>query len=185
MSELRIPVTEDDHFLGNPKARVTLVEYGDYQCPHCQAAYPITMGLIRHFESELRFVYRHFPMDTIHPMAVPAAESAEYAGSLGRFWEMHEALFANSRRLSMPLLLLIAAQLRLGPDGLIQALANRTFAEKVAGDFVGGIRSGVNGTPCFFVNGRRHDGGHDAMTMTAAIDAALQGEPAPRLHTRV
>jgi protein-disulfide isomerase len=176
MAELRIAVSEDDHVRGDPNARVTIVEYGDYQCPHCQAAQPVLVGLLKHFGSRLRLVYRHFPIVTIHPMAKPAAEAAEYAGSLGRFWDLHDALYANGHRLSMPTVFLLAAQLSMAPAQLRNALLNHLFAPKVDRDFAGGISSGVNGTPCFFINGRRYDGAYDAISLAAAIDAELGGE---------
>jgi protein-disulfide isomerase len=174
MPELRFPVDESDHVIGDPKAPVTLVEYGDYQCPHCQAVQPVAAGVLRHFGRGLRFAYRHFPLTAIHPMAKPAAESAEFAGSRNIFWEMHEALFANGHRLSVPTLFRIAGQLGLEPAQLRNALTDGTFSAKVDKDFTGGIRSGVNGTPCFFINGNRHDGPHDMMSLAAAIDAASQ-----------
>lgn len=184
MPELRFPVDENDHVIGDPAARVTLLEYGDYQCPHCQAAQPVVTGLLRRFGRDLRLAYRHFPIVSIHPFAEPAAEAAEYAGSMGHFWEMHEALFDNGHRLSLPTLLLVTAQIGLSPEGLRQALVNRSFAAKVEQDFAGGVRSGVNGTPCFFVNGRRQDGPHDTLTLGAAIDEAMRAPPAARLRTR-
>jgi protein-disulfide isomerase len=180
MAELRFPVTEADHVIGDASAPVTLVEYGDYQCPHCQAAHPVVAGLIKHFRRDLRFAYRHFPLTTVHPMAKPAAEAAEFAGSLGQFWTMHDALFANGHRLSLPTLLLIAGQLGLDLDRLRDALAHNRFAAKVEADFAGGIRSGVNGTPCFFINGRRYDGSYEPMSLGGAVQAALGQPSAPR-----
>ncbi|MDB5699691.1 MAG: oxidoreductase [Alphaproteobacteria bacterium] len=177
MSELRIPINENDHVTGDPKAAVTLVEYGDYQCPHCQAAQPAVAAVLHHFGRELCFAYRHFPLTTIHPMAKPAAETAEFAGSLAKFWQMHETLFANSQRLTVPTLLLIAAQVGLDPGQLRGALANHSFAAKVDADFAGGLASGVNGTPCFFINGQRYDGRHDAVSLVATIDAVLHSPP--------
>jgi protein-disulfide isomerase len=170
MAELRFPINEHDHVFGDADAPVALVEYGDYQCPHCQAAQQHVELVLRQFGPDLRFVYRHFPLTTVHPMAEPAAEAAEFAGAHGRFWQMHPALFANGAQLSGAILLALATQLGLDPAELRAALAQRTYAPKVEADFAGGIRSGVNGTPCFFINGRRHDGGYDAMTLSAAIE---------------
>jgi protein-disulfide isomerase len=172
MSELRFPVNENDHVLGAQNAPVTLVEYGDYQCPHCQAAWPQVELVLRHFGDDLRLVYRHFPIATAHPMAKPAAETAEFAGAHGRFWEMHAALFANGAQLSGPVLLALAERLGLDQRDLRAALSNGTYLAKVESDLAGGIRSGVNGTPCFFVNGQRHDAAWDAMTLADAIEAA-------------
>jgi protein-disulfide isomerase len=183
MPELRFPIDESDHVTGSADAPVTFVEYGDYQCPHCQAAQPVVAGLVRHYSGDLRFAFRHFPLVTIHPFAKPAAETAEFAGSRGRFWEMHEALFANGQHLSLPTLLVLADQLGLGAAALRDALSTGRFSPKVEHDFATGVRSGVNGTPCFFINGHRFDGGYDAMSLARAIDSALARAPAagPRI----
>lgn len=172
MSELRIPVNDHDHTMGPADASVTLVEYGDYQCPHCQAAWPQVEMVLQRFGRGLRYVYRHFPISTLHPLAKPAAETAEFAGAHGLFWEMHSALFANGHQLSGPTLGALASQLGLDVAELQEALERGIYAPKVESDFAGGVRSGVNGTPCFFVNGQRHDGGYDAMSLSAAIEAA-------------
>ena len=175
MSELRFPVNDRDHVIGRADAPVTLVEYGDYQCPHCQAAWPQVELVLRHFGPGLRYAYRHFPISTLHPLAKPAAEAAEFAGAHGLFWEMHSAIFANGHQLSGPTLAAIASRLGLDVAELQDALDQGTYAAKVDSDFAGGIRSGVNGTPCFFVNGERHDGAYDAMSLSAAIEAAGSG----------
>ena len=172
MSELRFPITEHDHIIGPADAPVTLVEYGDYQCPHCQAAWPQVELVLKHFGSDLRYAYRHFPISTVHPLAKPAAETAEFAGAHGLFWEMHSALFANGHQLSGPTLGTLASRLGLDVAELQDALDRGTYAARVESDLAGGIRSGVNGTPCFFVNGERHDGAYDAMSLSAAIEAA-------------
>jgi protein-disulfide isomerase len=122
------------------------------------------------FGDRLRLVYRHFPLIEVHPVAGPAAEAAEFAGSRGLFWQMHQSIFANQQRLSVPLLITLAANLKLSPIALRDALAAGTFAPKVRGDFIGGVRSGVNGTPTFFVNGVRHDSPYGAATLPSAID---------------
>ena len=172
MSELRFPITEHDHIIGPADAPITLVEYGDYQCPHCQAAWPQVELVLRHFGRDLRYAYRHFPISTVHPLAKPAAETAEFAGAHGLFWEMHSAIYANGHQLSGPTLAALTSRLGLDVTELRDALERGTYAAKVETDFLGGIRSGVNGTPCFFVNGERHDGAYDAMSLSAAIEAA-------------
>jgi protein-disulfide isomerase len=172
MPELRFPIGEDDHIIGPADAPVTLVEYGDYQCPHCQAAWPEVELVLSHFGDDLCYAYRHFPMSTVHPLAKPAAEAAEFAGAHGLFWEMHSAIYANAHQLSGATLLALASQLGLDIAELREALEQGTYAPKVEADFFGGIRSGVNGTPCFFVNGVRHDGAYDATSLAAAIEAA-------------
>lgn len=174
MPELLFAVTEADHVIGAAEAAVTLVEYGDYQCPHCQAAHPVVAALLRRFGDDLRLAYRHFPLTAIHPMAQPAAETAEFAGSQGRFWDMHDALFANSDRLSAPTLFLLADRLGLDSGALREALADGSFSAKVDKDLVGGMRSGVQGTPTFFINGQWHHGGYDPVSLGGAIGAALR-----------
>src|SRR4030081_1830914 len=155
---LRVPVTPRDHIKGPADAPVTLVEYGDYECPYCGAAHPIVNAIVERFSKELRFVFRHFPMVQVHPFAESAAEAAEFAGAHGRFWEMHDGLYENQEKVGVALLFALAEVLGLPEDGLREALVNGEYLPKVRGDFLGGVRSGVNGTPTFFINGRRHDG---------------------------
>lgn len=173
MSQLRVPVTQRDHILGDANAPVVVVEYGDYQCPFCGAAQPVLAQILAQFGDNLSLVYRHFPLAEIHPFAEPAAESAEFAGSRGVFWQMHRAIFANQHQLSIPFLINLAANLKLPPIALRDALAAQTFASKVQADFIGGVRSGVNGTPTFFVNGRRHDDPYGVATLSSAIEHAM------------
>jgi protein-disulfide isomerase len=181
MSMLRMPVDQRDHIRGGPQARVTLVEYGDYQCPFCAAANPVVHLLEERHGPALRVVYRHFPLNEVHPFAQTAAEAAEYAGEHRLFWEMHDAIFANQPRLSVTLLFAIAGTLKLSQVGLRDSIAQATHADKIAADFIGGIRSGVNGTPCFFVNGRRHEGRASLTELSMAIATAEEAvsEPSP------
>jgi protein-disulfide isomerase len=172
MAMLKTPPSERDHQRGAPDASVVLVEYGDYQCPYCGAAEPVVLELLRTFGEDLQQVFRHFPMAQVHPMAEVAAQSAEFAGSRGVFWQMHEALFANQDELSLPTIFAIAGSLNLPQSALRQALEEQTFAGKVREDFQSGVKSGVNGTPCFFVNGLRHDAGYSFEALSAAILAA-------------
>lgn len=185
MSELRFPINERDHTVGPTDAPVTLVEYGDYQCPHCQAAWPQVEVVLRHFGRDLRYAYRHFPISTVHPLAKPAAECAEFAGAHGLFWEMHSAIFANGHQLSGATLFALASQLQLDVAELRHALEQGNYAPKVEADFMSGVRSGVNGTPCFFVNGERHDGSYAAADLAASINASRQRVPAQRIPIRV
>ncbi len=177
MSDLRVPINDQDHVFGPADAPVTLVEYGDYQCPHCQAAWPEVERVLRHFGDRLRYVYRHFPLWTVHPMAKPAAEAAEFAGAHGRFWDMHAAIFANGHLLSGAMLATLARALGLDPVALQAALEQGVYTPRVDADLIGGVRSGVNGTPCFFINGRRHNGAHDATSLSAAIETATGMAP--------
>jgi protein-disulfide isomerase len=157
MSELKIPVTKHDHIQGDEHAPITLVEYGDFECPHCGHAYPIIKAIQQQFGKQLRFIYRHFPMTQTHPNAQSAAETSEFAGANGRFWKMHDLLFENQKRLGVSLFVELAAVLGLSVPELRIALETGKFTEKVKSEFMGGVRSGVNGTPTFFVNGYRHD----------------------------
>jgi protein-disulfide isomerase len=129
--------------------------------------------VLRHFGDRICFVFRHFPLVEVHPMAETAAESAEFAGAFNVFWLMHELLFANQPQLSPPVILTLAESLGLSGQDLSEALANGTYAAKVQADFIGGARSGVNGTPTFFINGQRHNGSYDAPSLAAAINALL------------
>lgn len=173
MSELKIPVTSKDHIQGDETAPVILVEYGDYQCPHCGHAYPIVKRVQKRLGKRLGFVFRNFPLNEIHPNAEAAAETAEYAGANGKFWEMHDGIFENQGSLSVPMLLELAGELGLSGKGLGDALNSREFAARVKSDFIGGARSGVNGTPTFFINGERFDGAPEFDDLVAAIEAVL------------
>jgi protein-disulfide isomerase len=173
MSTLKIPIGSLDHIQGNAKAACTLVEYGDYECPHCGAAYPLVKQIQKHFGKRLRFVFRNFPLTQMHPSAQAAAEVAEFAESKGRFWEMHDLLFENQDRLGPDLFAELAAKLGLDAGELYRAQAKKTFTDRVRADFNGGVRSGVNGTPTFFINNQRYDGSMDFDSMVQAIDKAL------------
>jgi len=173
MANLKVPVGPADHTLGDERPPVILVEYGDYECPHCGRAHPVVKALRKHFGRQLRFVYRHFPLTQIHPMAEPAAEAAEFVGANGRFWEMHNAIFENQPRLSLPLLAELAQALGLPSEDLLSALESREFLSAIKADFLGGVRSGVNGTPTFFINGYRYEGLNEFEDLAEAIDAEL------------
>src|SRR4030081_2755589 len=134
MSVLKAPVTPRDHILGPANAPVTLVEYGDYECPHCGAAQPIIKLVLEHFGKNIRFVFRHFPLSQVHPSAEAAAESAEFAGAHRRFWEMHDGIYENQDRLGLPLLFALAEALGLSEPDLRAALLNGTYAPQVKRD---------------------------------------------------
>ena len=174
MTKLTVAVSAKDHIQGDPKAPVTLVEYGDYQCPSCGQAYPIVKRLQKHFGKRLAFVFRNFPLSQRHQYAEPAAETAEYAGIHHKFWEMHDLLYENQGSLDDGLFLELSQQLNLDIDKLTQALESKQFEPRVKADFSGGVRSGVNGTPTFFINGQRHDGSYDYESMVEAISLALE-----------
>ena len=172
MAMLRGPVDSSDHPLGPDDAPITLVEYGDYQCPHCARAYPVLEGVRGHFGTKLRFGFRHFPLTENHPYAQAAPESAEYAGAQGRFWEMHDLLYANQDQLDTSLLFALVQSLGLSGQGLREALTDHTFIGKVRRDFLSGVRSGVNGTPTLFINDLRYDGLVDYVPLVASITAS-------------
>lgn len=174
MATLRVPVTSNDHIQGSEDASVTLVEYGDYECPHCGVAYRVVKQLQKHFGPALRFVFRNFPLAEIHPHAESAAEASEFAGANERFWEMHDGIFENQQRLSSKLLSELAASIGLSAEDLRESLASHEYAPKLREDFLGGVRSGVNGTPAFFINGIRQDGAYDFESLAASIARILQ-----------
>lgn len=173
MAVLKTPVGPTDHIQGDKNAPITLVEYGDYECPHCGHAHPIVKLVQKHFGKQLRFVYRHFPLTQIHPNAEAAAEAAEFAGAYGLFWPMHDLIFENQPRLGLPLLFELVKKLGLSTSELRSALETGRFAGKVRSDFLSGIRSGVNGTPTFFINGRRHEGTYELEDLVQDIEAEL------------
>ncbi len=169
MSRLTLAVGPRDHIQGNPDATLTLVEYGDYQCPHCGRAYPIVKAVQKHFGRKLRFVFRNFPLNQAHPNAEAAAEAAEAAGAQGRFWEMHDMLFENQAALSVDDLVVYATNVGLDVKKFAAELEGRKFLPRVKEDFSSGARSGVNGTPTFFINGARFDGAWDEAGLIAAL----------------
>jgi protein-disulfide isomerase len=149
-----------------------LLEYGDYQCPFCGAAYPIVKEVQAQLGDRLRFVFRNFPITTSHPRAEQAAEAAEAAGAQGKFWEMHDTLYENQERLGDEDLHGYAEQLGLDVGRFDADLAGHVHAARVREDFMSGVRSGVNGTPTFYVNGIRYDGGYDLESLLATLEAA-------------
>ena len=173
MTTLKIPVGPDDHSEGPADAPVTMVEYGDYQCPYCGEAYPSVKAVQKRFGKKLRFVFRNFPLTQAHEHAESAAEVAEFAGANGKFWPMHDLLYENQESLGSELYLAAATRLGLSEDGLRKALEDGAYRARIKSDFTGGVRSGVNGTPCFFINGRRLEDAFDAETLGAAIAAAM------------
>jgi protein-disulfide isomerase len=165
---LTVPLSGRDHILGPSTATRTLLEYGDYECPFCAAAHPVVKQVLGSVGDEITFAYRHFPLTQIHPQAELAAEAAEAAGSQGSFWEMHDLLF-ESRRLAPRDLLGHASELDLDVERFAAELDAHAHQTRVREDFLSGVRSGVNGTPTFFVNGIRHNGGWDADSLLRAL----------------
>jgi protein-disulfide isomerase len=168
------PVSSRDHAEGPADAPVTLVEYGDYECPHCGRAYPIVKAVQRRLGPQLRFVFRNFPLANSHPHAQHAAEAAEAAAAQGRFREMHDALFENQEALDDESLARYAEAIGLDRARFERELAGGTYATRVREDFTSGVRSGVNGTPTFFIDGRRYEGPWDEAPLTKALQARLE-----------
>ena len=172
-AELTLPVDEArDHVQGPALAPVTLLEYGDYECPYCGAAYPIVKQVQARLGERLRFVFRNFPIATSHPHAEEAAEAAEAAAAQDRFWEMHDYLYEHQRHLERADLHAYAERLGLDVDRFDRELAQHVYAARIHEDFISGVRSGVNGTPTFYINGKRHDASYELDTLLAALERA-------------
>jgi protein-disulfide isomerase len=171
-ARLAVPVGERDHVRGPATAPVTLVEYGDYECPYCRAAVAIVDELQRVLPDQLRFVFRHFPLENLHPHARRAAEAAEAAASQGKFFEMHAALFEHQSALEDADLLRYAADLDLDVARFGSELDGHAHARRVQDDFRGGVRSGARGTPTFYLDDARYDGVVGVRQLVAAIRAA-------------
>jgi protein-disulfide isomerase len=170
-SKLLLPIQPDDHIQGTPDARYTLVEYGDYECPGCERLFETIQALRRELGDELRLVFRHYPLSGIHPHAQQAAEAAEAAGAQGRFWEMHEILFANQNALASKHLYSYAERLSLDTRRFRNELKHRTYEGRVREDFRRGVANGVYGTPGLFINGVRHNGDLDPNSLLTQLKA--------------
>jgi protein-disulfide isomerase len=155
---LSIPVGPEDHSRGPLDAKLTVVEYGDYQCPYCGQAYPIVEQLFNEFADSMRLVFRNLPLAEVHPHAEAAAEVAEAVALQGKFWEIHDTLFENQRDLSAGALLRYVNDVGADAERATSDIARGAPKQRVEADFEGAIRSGANGTPTFFVNGVRYDG---------------------------
>jgi protein-disulfide isomerase len=166
------PIGPRDHARGRIDAPVVLLEYGDFECPQCARAYPIVRAIERQFGDRLCFVFRSFPLTNVHVFAQRAAEAAEWAATHDAFWPMHDAIYAEQARLSVSHLLAVARRLGLDAAGLEAAWGTHAFVRRVKDVFLGGIESGVQGTPAFFVNGIRQPA-WDAATLVRAIEAHL------------
>jgi len=166
--------------LGSANARAEIVEYLDYECPYCKLANGVVAELLRRFAGDVRYAARHFPLTRMHPHSLLAAQAAEAAGAQGSYWQMHEMLFANQDALELEDILRYADALDLDVRQVAQELADETHVPKVQSDFDSGIRSGVNGTPTFFADGLRVDGGWDLESLSAAIENARSASPGAR-----
>ena len=169
---LSVAVGKSDHAQGPENAPVTLVEYGDYQCPFCADVNPMIKAIAKAMGTQLRFVFRHMPLLEMHPYAQHAAEAAEAAGAQGKFWEMHDAILQQQSELGSDLLHQLAAKIRLDVERFSDDLEARRYRPRVKRDFMSGMRSGVAGTPTFFINGKRYDGALDHASLLSAIGRA-------------
>lgn len=172
-NQLNLPVTERDHIQGPEDAQVVFLEYGDYECPHCLQAHSIIGELQNRLGDQFCYVFRHFPIRTSHPNAQRAAEAAEAAGAQGKFWDMHDKLFENQDNLSDKSLLTYAAEIGLDVERFKREMEDKVYTRKIKEDFRSGVRSGVNGTPTFYINGERYDGPWDVESLVEEIEKPI------------
>jgi protein-disulfide isomerase len=167
------PVSAGDHIQGRADADVTLVEYGDYQCPYCGEAHPVVKRLQKALGKQLRFVFRNFPLTQAHPYALIAAEAAEAAELQGKFWQMHDLIFEHQADLEPDILPSWAEEVGLDLAEFGNAIKQGAVTKRIKEDLLSGTRSGVDGTPCFFINGTRYDGETDYDSLRAALQEQL------------
>jgi protein-disulfide isomerase len=177
---LTLPVGSRDHVQGPADAPITLLEYGDYECPYCGEAYPIVKEIQRRLGGELRFVFRNFPLPNLHPHATLAASAAEAMGAFGKFWEMHDMLYEHQTALTESDLIDYARRLGQPQDKFRTELHRPIYAERVREDFASGVRSGVNGTPTFYINDVRHNGSYALEELLDAIEDHRVSAPEPK-----
>jgi|WetSurMetagenome_2_1015567.scaffolds.fasta_scaffold303682_2 formate-nitrite transporter family protein len=181
MPDLTAEVGPQDHSVGPEDAPVTMVEYGDFECEHCGAAFPVIRRVRGAMGDSLRFVFRQFPLTQSHPHAELAAEASEAAAAQGRFWEMHDLLFEHQDALDRESLVRYAEEIGLDVQLFADSLRNQTYRQEVHEDFLSGVHSGVNGTPTFYINGDRFEGYVDLPGLLEAIRIALNlGAPLHR-----
>ena len=186
------PIDETDHVLGPAEAPVTLVEYGDFQCPHCRAAHFYLKNVLAVMGDDMRFVFRHMPLTQIHPMAQLAAEAAEAAAAQDMFWPMHDLIYENQDLLSPVLLTRLGQRLGLDMQRFTDDVASHRFLPEVKAHFMSAVRSGAAGTPSFFINGEPYEGSFDDESLIDALRFAAQARsphvtkgqhaPRPRAH---
>jgi len=172
--ELAVPVGGTDHVTGAAHAVATVVEYGDFECPNCRQAHPAVKLLLERFSGRLRFVYRHFPLEDVHPHALGAAQAAECAGGQEKFWEMYDLLFANQAHLKPKDLEGYAARLSLDMARYSAEMDDEVYLQRVREQVQGGLDSGVRATPTFFINGRIQDVSFGLRALFDAVDTLLK-----------
>jgi protein-disulfide isomerase len=170
---LAVPISAVDHCQGPEHAAVTLVEYGDFECPNCRQAAPVIKMVQQRFAGRLRFVFRHFPLEIVHPHALLAAQAAECAGTQGKFWEMHDLLFAHQDHLTKDHLLGYAEQLQLNLPNFVAELNDEIYLQRVRENVEGGEHSGVRGTPTFYINSNIQDVSFGFHALIDGIEAIL------------
>ncbi|MGA2664100.1 MAG: thioredoxin domain-containing protein [Nitrososphaerales archaeon] len=171
--KLTLPVGARDHIEGPAEAPLVLVEYGDYQCPYCGAAYPIVKKVQKELGPRLRFVFRNFPITNAHPFAEWAAETAEAAAAQGKFWEMHDYLYENQGSLGDEAFFANhEKKIKLDSAKIAREVSQKAHSGRIEEDYMSGIKSGVNGTPTFFINGSRYDGYPELGPLVAALREA-------------
>jgi protein-disulfide isomerase len=171
--ELSVPVSAADHLLGASHAPVTMVEYGDFECPNCKQAAPAVKLLLERFAGRLRLVYRHFPLEEVHPHALHAALASEAAAAQGKFWPMYDLLFDNQDHLKLPQLRGYAEQLELDMPRFTAEIERGVYLQRVREHIEGGRASGVRATPTFFINGVLHDVSYGLQTLKSGVEEAL------------
>jgi protein-disulfide isomerase len=176
--ELSVPVNATDHVLGAPHAPVTVVEYGDFECPNCKQAQPALKLLLERFAERVRIVYRNFPLEDVHPRALAAAQAAECAGGQGKFWPMHDLLFANQPHLADKNLRACAEQAGLEMARYTAEMDDQVYLQRVREQLKSGMDSGVRATPTFFVNGRIEDVSFGLRALFDAVEQRLRAHRA-------
>ena len=172
--ELAVPVLATDHSLGRSDAAVTLVEYGDFECPNCKQAAPVVKLLLSQFTERLRVVYRHFPLEEVHPQALSASEAAECAGVQGKFWPMHYLLFENQSALKFHHWSEYAQRLELDMARFTSDMNNTVYLQRIREQKQSGEKSGVRSTPTFFINGKLHDVSFGVSSLFDAVEKLLR-----------
>ena len=161
--------TDYDHYFGRPCAPLELIQYGDFQCEHCADVYPEIKQLQDSFGDQLKFVYRHYPIPTRHPLSLEAAVATEYAALQGKFWYMHDMIYENQKLLTRTSLSKFAREIDLDTHAYENCREHRKLFRKVLSDFEGGVKGGVASTPTFFINGKQYDGFADFENISAAL----------------
>jgi protein-disulfide isomerase len=172
--ELAVPISAVDHATGAPHSIVTLTEYGDFECPNCKQAQPAVKLLLERFTGRVRFVFRHFPLEDVHPHAMHAAQAAEAAAGQGKFWPMYDLLFDNQTHLEAKHLHTYAERLGLDMARYTAEMDDEVYLQRVREQIRGGLSSGVRGTPTFFINGHIQDVSFGLRALFPAVEAALQ-----------